>query len=115
MNQYIGYCGLDCAKCDSYLATVNDDDALREKTAKYWSELNQVEIPPAAINCLGCRRDGVKTIFCSELCGIRKCALSKGFETCADCGEMEGCDTLKAITDHAPAAKENLLAGKEQT
>ena len=40
MNERIGFCGLDCEKCDAYIATVNDDQALREKTAKLWAELN---------------------------------------------------------------------------
>ena len=30
----IAYCGLDCEKCDAYLATLHDDQALREKTSK---------------------------------------------------------------------------------
>ena len=34
MKKMTGYCGLDCEKCDAYIATVNDDQALREKTAK---------------------------------------------------------------------------------
>lgn len=33
-NNMIGYCGLDCETCDAYLATVNDDQKLREKTVK---------------------------------------------------------------------------------
>lgn len=40
MNERIGFCGLDCEKSDAYIATVNDDQALREKTAKLWAELN---------------------------------------------------------------------------
>ena len=40
MRKMIAYCGLDCEKCDAYLATINDDQNLREKTAKLWSELN---------------------------------------------------------------------------
>ena len=40
MKEMIGYCGLDCEKCDAYLATIHDDQALREKTAKLWAELN---------------------------------------------------------------------------
>ena len=32
MKDMIGYCGMDCEKCDAYIATVNDDQALREKT-----------------------------------------------------------------------------------
>lgn len=40
MKDMIGFCGLDCEKCDAYMATINDDQALREKTAKLWAELN---------------------------------------------------------------------------
>ena len=39
MKKMIAYCGLDCEKCDAYLATVHNDDALREKTAKLWAEM----------------------------------------------------------------------------
>ena len=46
MKTMIAFCGLDCEQCDAYLATVRDDRALREKTAKLWSELNHVEILP---------------------------------------------------------------------
>ncbi len=31
MKQMIGYCGLDCDRCDAYLATVRDDWQLRKK------------------------------------------------------------------------------------
>ena len=73
MNERIGYCGLDCAACDAYLATVRDDQALREKTARLWARLNQAPILPEHINCLGCRGDGVKTVFCEHLCAVRQC------------------------------------------
>ena len=57
MKKLIAYCGLDCEKCDARKATLNDDNALREKVAKEWSELNGVEITPEMINCEGCRSD----------------------------------------------------------
>ena len=44
MNEYIAYCGLDCESCEARLATVNNDDALRRRVAKEWSELNGAEI-----------------------------------------------------------------------
>lgn len=44
MKELIAYCGLDCEKCDARIATLNDDNVLREKTAKLWSELNGIEI-----------------------------------------------------------------------
>ena len=84
----IAFCGLDCEKCDAYIATKNDDQALREKTAKLWAELNNAPILPGHINCDGCRVNGRKTVFCESLCGIRQCALKKGVTTCGDCPEM---------------------------
>lgn len=108
MKKMIAYCGLDCEKCDAYLATVNDDQGLRERTAKLWAELNGAPILPEHINCQGCRVEGVKTIFCSSLCGIRQCALKKSAMTCGDCSDMEECPTLGAIIANHPEALENL-------
>lgn len=108
MKKMIGCCGLDCEKCDAYLATVNNDDTLRDKTAKLWSQLNNIEITAAMINCTGCRADGVKTYFCGNLCEIRRCAMSKGFETCGECAEKDVCKTVAQIHMHNEAAKRNL-------
>ena len=68
MKNMIGYCGLDCEKCDAYLATINDDQELRIKTAKLWAELNNAPILPEHINCQGCRVEGIKTVFCDSMC-----------------------------------------------
>ena len=100
MNQYIACCGLDCETCEARLATVNNDDALRAKVAKLWSDLNGEEITPEMINCVGCRINGVKTPYCESLCPIRQCALGRGVETCGNCSEMESCEKLGAITEH---------------
>ena len=108
MKEMIGYCGLDCKKCDAYLATVNDDQSLREKTAKMWAELNNAPILPEHINCEGCRADGAKTVFCEHMCETRKCALKKGVSTCGDCSEIETCSTVGAILENNPSALENL-------
>ena len=43
MNEFIAYCGLNCEACEARLATMNNDDALRRKVAREWSELNGVE------------------------------------------------------------------------
>ena len=37
MKDRIAYCGLNCEECDAYIATINDDQALREKTARLWA------------------------------------------------------------------------------
>lgn len=108
MKEYIAYCGLDCEKCEARIATVNNDDDLRKKVAKHWSELNGIEITPEMINCEGCRLDGKKTVFCDSLCRIRQCALKKNHETCGSCENMEGCENLKMITGNNKDAYNNL-------
>lgn len=108
MKDMIGYCGLDCKKCDAYIATINDDQALRKKTAKRWAKLNNAPILPEHINCQGCRVEGIKTVFCDSLCGIRKCALRKGAATCGDCPDMETCQTVRTIISNNPEALKNL-------
>ena len=112
MENKIAVCGLNCEECEARKATINNDDKLREKVAKEWSELNHFEIKPEWINCEGCREDGCKTYFCSEQCEIRKCAISKGFGTCAECEKLDSCETLKMITDHSNSAKNNLKNSK---
>ena len=68
-NDCILWAGL--CKYEAYLATINDDQVLREKTAKRWAELNNAHILPEHINCEGCRVDGIKTVFCDSLCVMR--------------------------------------------
>lgn len=108
MNIMIAYCGLDCEKCDAYIATKNDDQSLREKTAKLWSELNNVSILPEHINCDGCRVNGRKTVYCDSLCAIRQCALKHGVSTCGDCQKMEGCPIVGVVHGNNSEALNNL-------
>ncbi|MGN0324056.1 MAG: DUF3795 domain-containing protein [Oliverpabstia sp.] len=111
MRKMIAYCGLDCEKCDAYIATINDDQHLREKTAKAWSELNQVPILPEHINCQGCRTEGIKTVFCDSLCEIRQCALKRSVTTCCDCLDMKKCKLVGMIISNNPDALNNLEKG----
>ena len=108
MKNYIAFCGLDCETCEARIATIHNDDALREKVARLWSELNGVEISPEMINCVGCRIEGVKSPYCDSLCPIRQCALKRSAETCGDCGEMESCEKLGMITANNTDALRNL-------
>ncbi len=114
MNDYIAYCGLDCETCEARLATVNNDNELRIKVSKEWSELNGVEITPEMINCSGCRIPGVKTVYCDSLCPIRQCAKEKQMETCGGCPEMKYCEKVGAIIGNNPDARDRLeIAGSE--
>lgn len=79
-----------------------------KKTAKLWAELNNAPILPEHINCQGCRVDGIKTVFCDNMCGIRQCALEKGVATCGDCLDLERCPTVGEILENNPSALKNL-------
>lgn len=113
MNKLIACCGLDCETCDARIATITDDNALREKTAALWSKLNGVPITPEMMNCTGCRVEGAKTPFCDNLCPIHNCVREKELDTCADCAQMDGCQTLGRIAANNPPALENLKRLRE--
>ncbi len=108
MKEFIAYCGLDCESCEARIATINNDDHLRQKVAEEWSQLNGVMITPQMINCTGCRIDGVKTPFCESLCPIRQCALIRKIETCGRCAEVKTCEKVGMILKNNEEARRNL-------
>lgn len=102
-------CGLDCENCDVRLATVNGDEELRERTARLWQKLNNnPSIIADLLFCEGCLAQGVKTLYCTDICAIRRCALGRGYAACSDCAALESCPTLAAITQHMPEALSRL-------
>ena len=108
MEKLIASCGLDCATCDARIATIADDDELRAKTAEKWKvQHNAQNITFEMINCTGCRESGVKFDHCGK-CDIRNCAISKGFKTCAECNDLETCETIKNLHQFVPVALANL-------
>ena len=114
MNQWIACCGLDCETCDARIATIQNDNALREETAALWTKLNGVTITPDMINCTGCRIEGPKTPFCDKLCPVHNCVREKGLDTCADCPQMNDCPTLGRIAANNPPVLERLTQLREE-
>jgi hypothetical protein len=110
MPEMIAYCGLDCAACNAYIATRDNDDALRAKTAAEWSKMFGHEFKPEEIHCTGCTTDGRHVGFCDTMCEVRKCAHPRKVSTCAACPDY-ACATLTAHFQHMPAeAKARLEA-----
>jgi len=108
MKQLIACCGIDCEICDARVATLNNDNVLREETAKKWREMYNIpDITIEAINCTGCRVDGVKISHCNE-CEIRSCTHTKGFGTCGECEELDTCQIIGYVLQNVPGTKDNL-------
>ncbi len=99
-----GYCGLNCETCDAFIATKNNNNDLREKLAKEWSEMYQTEIKAKDVNCTGCKSDGVKIAHCSN-CEVRSSNIAKGYSSCSECKEYP-CEHESYIVDNVPDAKE---------
>jgi hypothetical protein len=58
--------------------------------------------------CDGCHSTLRLGGYC-QFCSVRKCALERGFDTCAECPDF-ACEELQNIFIMAPQAKANLEA-----
>ena len=103
----LGCCGIDCSKCETYLATQADDDEMRGAVASKWSQMYEADIKPEQINCDGCGKEGRKFIYCEQMCEVRRCCMEEMRENCAGC-ESYACGKLEKIFKVAPEARENL-------
>jgi hypothetical protein len=108
MEKLISCCGLNCATCDARIATIKNDNKLREETAEKWKTMYQVaDISPEMINCTGCREEGVKLGHWSS-CQIRLCASDKGYKTCGECSDINTCNLISGVLKSVPEAITNL-------
>ena len=105
MDKNIVYCGLDCVKCPIYIATKNNDEELRKKTAEQWG------MEAEKLYCDMCNSDGKLFYWCAE-CPIRACAVERGFKTCAECSDYP-CEKLAEPHAKFPEQKQNLDAIRE--
>jgi len=53
----IAFCGIDCTQCDTYRATLANDDSMRRETASRWSKDFGFDLSFMDINCSGCHGD----------------------------------------------------------
>lgn len=104
MSRMIAYCGLVCSVCPSFLATKNNDDAAREKTAVFLASKFGLNLKPEDINCDGCLSEGGRLLDFCRTCGIKRCCSQKGLENCAVCDEQP-CAELVKFHQFSPDAK----------
>jgi hypothetical protein len=88
MPKKIAFCGLCCTECPTFIATQNDDDEARIKTAAMYAEKFGFNLKPEEINCDGCHSVNGNLISYCQTCAIRKCGLSRGVDNCTACDEQ---------------------------
>jgi hypothetical protein len=109
MEKMIGFCGIVCTECPTFLATQKDDDNERKRVAEQWSKQFGEKIKPEDINCDGCLSEGGRLFSYCQVCEIRKCGQEKRLKNCAYCDEY-ACEKLNKFFEMAPEAKATLEA-----
>lgn len=104
MSKMIAFCGLCCTNCPTFIATKNNDDVARAKTAAIYNQKYGFDMTADDINCDGCHSVDGKLISYCENCAVRECGLSKGLENCTFC-RNQPCETLNSFHTFSPDAK----------
>jgi hypothetical protein len=104
MQEIIAYCGLVCSNCPTFIATQNDDDSVREKTAALLSDKYGLNFKPEEINCDGCLSKGKRLIGYCNTCEVRKCTITKSAKNCSIC-DNQPCEKLRKFHEFSPEAK----------
>jgi len=106
MSESRAFCGLDCAKCEAYIATAAGDEAAKKRVAEKWrAEFQQPDITAANVTCDGCATLRGRLGGYTERCPVRACAAGRALPTCAHCGDYETCGTLATFLAMAPSLK----------
>ena len=88
------YCGHDCSKCVTYIATQTNNDDLRRQAQSFYKERFGLDIPLDKFYCDGGRSKNVFEL-CKE-CPFKKCCIEHGIDACGKCSEYP----CKDISDY---------------
>ncbi len=81
----ICYCGHDCSKCVTYIATKTNNDGLRRQSQTFYKEQFGMDIPLEKIQCAGGKSKNVFEL-CKD-CPFIQCCVERGVEMCSKCPE----------------------------
>ena len=79
------YCGHDCSKCVTYIATQTNNEDLRRQAQSFYKEIFGLDIPLEKFYCNGGRSKNVFEL-CKE-CPFKKCCIERGIDACSKCSE----------------------------
>lgn len=107
--ELISICGLDCGKCEAYIATQANDRAALQAVAEKWAKEYGATFAVDTLYCDGCTNlTGRHVGHCGE-CDIRACGLEHQVENCAHCAEYP-CAKTERFAAMVPEAKATLDA-----
>lgn len=95
-SQALCFCGHDCSRCKTYLATVNDDDELRGQSRQFYKDTFGWDIPLSKLRCNDGRSD--EPFYLCRDCPWAKCCRERGLAACSEC-EQYPCPPLAAYMD----------------
>lgn len=81
----ISVCGLNCAKCDIYLAG-RGNEKLRNEMIEWFKKERNKTIKPEQVKCDGCR--GPLDAHWSSDCKMMLCAKNRGLQYCFQCEDF---------------------------
>jgi hypothetical protein len=84
--ELVGLCGINCSKCDVYLACISNDKKKLEQIANEASFMTKERITIEDIWCLGCQNPKSKhREYLKIECILHKCATEKNVINCGHC------------------------------
>ena len=88
----LGFCGINCAECVAYKATITADEKLIQRAVDTYGEGKGSRTDWI---CLGCQHPELRLIAtgCAQ-CKIRACAVEHGISSCAACPDYDACEKL---------------------
>jgi hypothetical protein len=111
----LNYCGYTCPEnCQFLVASVKNDPELKRKVYDAWKvkEIHGVEFDADKIFCFGCKVPDEKQGVIIKGCGVRKCCIDKGFDSCIQCKGMADCQ--QDLWKRFPDFKKELLKVQQQ-
>jgi len=92
-NEIVTRCGMRCDLCIAYIHHPDQKDPEERKRASdTWEKYFGFRVEPDEIACGGCYDDDC---LLDQDCPVRPCVIRRGYESCAQCGEFDGCQSLK--------------------
>ena len=109
-RRMIAFCGLDCAACQCYQATMAGDPDSMERARQYVANtFNAPDVTIRDVTCEGCTAPEERRATYCAMCEIRACATKRGVPTCGHCPDY-ACATLAPTLAYSPEARANLDA-----